>query len=73
VIVDEVDDRRCHRCGDRLGVGFTEEPTGWKVYGVCLDAETSSHDRWLGTVSRGSIGHVDEVAERAEHLVRSSL
>jgi hypothetical protein len=54
-----------------VGTGVKEEPGGWKVYAVCL-SETSDCDvERIGTISRSSVNHIDEMNERAEKLVKT--
>lgn len=70
MLVTELGDERCLICDSEVCLGLKEEPTGWKVYRVCLDGEESCRDRRVGTVSRGSVDHYDEVVERASQLVK---
>lgn len=68
MLVRELDDCRCPRCGDRIGVGLKEEPTGWKVYAICL-SDRPCYDRRAGTVSRESVASMDDVETAADRLV----
>ena len=71
VLVRELDVGNCVTCGGVVGLGLKEEPTGWKVYRVCLDTDEGCDGRRVGTVSRGSVDHYDDVIDRASQLVEN--
>lgn len=72
MFVRELEQGRCRICNGAVGLGLKEEPTGWKVYRVCLDGDGPCRERRVGTVSRSSIDHYDDVVERAEQLMKHS-
>lgn len=72
MLVRDLDQGRCFVCDGVVGLGLKEEPTGWKVYRVCLDGEGTCRDRRVGTVSRSSVDHYDDVIEKATRLVERS-
>lgn len=68
-------DGTCPGCGGPLGIGLKEEPTGWKVYRVCLADDRRPDgrrcvDERVGTVSRSNVDDYDDVFARASALVR---
>lgn len=72
MLVTNVDGVECPQCTAELGIGFKEESTGWKVYAICTAKETSCPEKRIGKISRGSVTHLDELAENAERLLERS-
>lgn len=72
MFVRELGQGRCLICNGVVGFGLKEEPTGWKVYRVCLESDENCRERRVGTVSRGTVDHYDDVVEQAEQLVKRS-
>jgi hypothetical protein len=68
VLVRRLEEETCPRCGAIVGVGLKEEPTGWKVYRVCLAEERPCGTTRIGSIARSSVSDLDEVANRAEEL-----
>ena len=55
-----------------MGTGVKEEPSSWKVYSVCLSENSDCGTERIGTISRSSVSHTDEMNERAEKLVKAA-
>jgi hypothetical protein len=72
VFVTELKGHRCRCCIGKVGTGVKEEPSGWKVYSVCLNETSDCGAQRVGTISRSSVTHMDEVSERAEKLVETA-
>lgn len=72
MFVTEVEGYRCQLCIGKVGTGIKEEPGGWKVYAVCLNEACDCTTRRVGTISRSSVCHLDEMNERAENLVKTA-
>lgn len=69
VLVRLLEDELCPLCGASVGVGLKEEPTGWKVYRVCLAEKRPCEATRVGSIARSSVSNLDDVAGRAEELI----
>ncbi len=72
VFVTELTGYRCRHCVGKVGTGVKEEPGSWKVYSVCLSENNGCGTEKIGTISRSSVSHTDEMNERAEELVKAA-
>lgn len=71
MFVTELVGYSCSHCFGKVGVGVKEEPSGWKVYAVCMEENRYCTTKRVGTISRSSVSHIDEMNERAEKLVKT--
>jgi len=69
VLVRRLDGRDCPLCGAAIGVATKEEPSGWKVYRVCLAEEQSCRTRRVGSIARSKVSHSDELEQLAVELL----
>lgn len=53
-------------------MGFKEEPSGWKVYRVCMADQGRCQTRKVGNVPRSSVDHFDEMVEQATTMIEHS-
>ena len=72
MFVTELVGYRCQHCIGKVGIGVKEEPSSWKVYAVCLSESSDCGAERIGTISRSSVNHTDEMNDRAEKLVKTT-